>query len=73
MDTQLCFSSVTHLAERISRHELSPVDVVEAHLQRIATLDPRLLAFLEVTADAARRQARAATPEIQARRPPGIG
>jgi aspartyl-tRNA(Asn)/glutamyl-tRNA(Gln) amidotransferase subunit A len=72
MDTQsLCFTSIAHLAELISRHELSPVDVVEAHLQRIEALNPGLLAFLEVTAETARRQAKAAETEIIAGRSRG--
>ena len=65
MDAEtLCFSSLADVAERIRTRELSPVDVVEAHLARIEALNPRLFAFLEVTADAARRQAKAADAEI---------
>lgn len=64
----LCFSSLADVAERIRARELSPVDVVEAHLTRIEALNPRLFAFLEVTADTARRQAKAAEAEITAGR-----
>ncbi|HEV8640429.1 MAG TPA: amidase [Methylomirabilota bacterium] len=64
----LCFSSLAEVAERIRKRDLSPVDVVEAHLQRTETLNPRLFAFLEVTADAARTQAKAAEAEIAAGR-----
>lgn len=60
----LCCSSLSDVAERIRRRELSPVDLAEAHLHRIEELNPRLFAFLEVTADAAREAAKAAEAEI---------
>jgi aspartyl-tRNA(Asn)/glutamyl-tRNA(Gln) amidotransferase subunit A len=64
----LCFSSLADLASGIRARELSPVDVVEAHLARIEALNPRLLAFLEVTADRARQAAKVAEAEIAAGR-----
>jgi len=44
-------------AERLRRRELSSAELTEASLQRIATTDPRLHAFLTVSAEEARRQA----------------
>ncbi|MGH7312674.1 MAG: amidase family protein, partial [Candidatus Rokuibacteriota bacterium] len=64
----LCFSSLAEIAARIRTRELSPVDVVDAHLARIEALNPKLLAFLEVTAEAARQHAKAAEAEIAAGR-----
>jgi Asp-tRNA(Asn)/Glu-tRNA(Gln) amidotransferase A subunit family amidase len=50
--------SATSMAEKIRSRELSSVDLVEAHLARIAELNPKLNAFVQIDADGARRQAR---------------
>ena len=63
-----CFMSLFELAERIRRRDISPVEVVEAHLRQIETLNPKLFAFITVTAESARREARAAETEIMAGR-----
>lgn len=68
---ELCFLGAAELARRMARRELSPVAVVEAHLDRIAALDPKLNAFLRVTAERARDEARAAERELAAGRPRG--
>ena len=49
----LCFLGAAELARRMARRELSPVALVEAHLERIAALEPKLNAFLLVTAERA--------------------
>jgi aspartyl-tRNA(Asn)/glutamyl-tRNA(Gln) amidotransferase subunit A len=67
-DDTLCFSTLSELADRIRRREVSPVEVVEAHLARIDAVNPRLFAFLEVTAEAARADAKVAEAEIAAGR-----
>lgn len=64
----VCFADLWDLADQIGKGELSPVEVVEAHLQRIEALNPKLFAFLEVTADLARREAKTAEAEIAAGR-----
>ncbi|MDR7481544.1 MAG: amidase [Armatimonadota bacterium] len=48
----------------LARRALSPVDLVEACLARIARYDGMLRAYVTVTADRARAQARAAEQEI---------
>lgn len=53
--------SALELAERIRRHELSPVEVTTAYLERIERIDPRLGAYVLVTAELA--LARAAEQE----------
>ena len=60
------YDSIGELSRRIREHAVSPVDVVEACLKRIAALNPTLNAFITVTADEARDQANAAEAEIRA-------
>jgi Asp-tRNA(Asn)/Glu-tRNA(Gln) amidotransferase A subunit family amidase len=64
--TELCFTPATELGRLIRSRALSPVELAEAVLARIARLNPKLNAYLTVTADLARAQARAA--EERARR-----
>ncbi len=52
------------LAEAIARKELSPVEAVDAALDRIARLDGRLNAFCAVTAEQARAEARRAEAAV---------
>jgi aspartyl-tRNA(Asn)/glutamyl-tRNA(Gln) amidotransferase subunit A len=65
-DDELCYLSVHALSERIRRRDLSPVDVVEAHLRRIEDLNPRLSAFMTVTAERALGDAWRAQAQITA-------
>ena len=64
----ICRLGLYELSERIGEGELSPVDAVEAFLARIDSINPRILGFLEVTADAALDEARRAQEEIAAGR-----
>ena len=64
----LCYLGIHDLAGRIQRGEISPVDVVEAYLQRIEALNPRLSAFLTLTEDLALEEAKRAGAEIAAGR-----
>ena len=57
---ELCWLSGTALAGLIRRRKVSPVEVVDAVLARIDKINPRLNAYVTVTAEAARREARAA-------------
>ncbi len=56
---------VHKLATEIATRRLSPVDVVEAYLARIAAREAKLQAFVEVYADDARLAARAADEAIR--------
>ncbi len=58
--TELTDLSLTEAVRAIGARELSPVALTEAYLTRIAALNPRLNAFLSVTADYALARARAA-------------
>src|SRR6058998_1295766 len=67
-DVDLCDLSVHDLAGRIRRREVSPVEVVDAHLRRIEAVNPKLSAFFTVTGDLALDEARRAEAEIAAGR-----
>lgn len=56
--------SMTELSTAIAQREVSPVEVVEASLARIAELEPQVGAFATVTAEHARAQAAVAEQEI---------
>lgn len=48
--------SATELAQRIANRQLSSVEVVDAHLDRIDAVNPALNAVVRVLADEARRR-----------------
>jgi len=52
------------MAEQIRQKMISPIELVEAHLARIEKLNPKLNAFVQVDAEGARRQARAAEDAV---------
>ncbi len=68
-DTDLCYLSAVELRDRFKRRELSPVEVTEAVLRRIETLNPGLNAYVTVTADLALAQARSAEAAYAAEDP----
>ena len=57
--------TILELGELLRRRSLSPVELVEQHLERIEKLNPTLNAFITITADQARAQARQAETEIR--------
>ena len=59
------YDSIGALSRRIQEQRVSPVDVVDVCLKRIATLNPVLNAFITVMADDARDQAKEAASEIR--------
>ncbi len=52
MHEDICFTDATGLASLIRKRELSPVEVVSAHLERISALNPKLNAIIRVAEDA---------------------
>ena len=60
------YLTIAEAARLIEKRELSPVELVDSRLNRVARLDGRLHSFIEVLADAARHAARAAETEIAA-------
>src|SRR6185437_12861629 len=69
--SELIFLSASALAEKIRRREISPVEAVEAHLGRIAQLNPKLNAFVEVNGEDARRQAQLSENALAHKKVPG--
>ena len=63
-EDRLAFASIEQLAPLVAKKKVSPVELVEIFLSRIARLNPRLNAYLTVTADQARAQARHAEKEL---------
>jgi len=72
MNEELCFWPATRLREAIARRDLSPVEVVQAVLQRAETLQGRLNCFITICHDEARREARAAESTLMRGEPLGL-
>src|SRR5439155_16042080 len=58
--TELCFTPATELGRLIRTRALSPVELADAVLARIERVNPTINAYLTVTADLARSEAKAA-------------
>jgi len=67
MDTELTRLTAAQIAAAIRDGEVTAAEVTDAHLARIAEVDPRIRAFLHVAAD----QARAAATAVDQRRAAG--
>ena len=59
-DERLCWTPATELAALIRKKKVSPVEVLDAVLDRIERLNPKLNAFVTLTDEPARREAKAA-------------
>src|SRR5262249_40024790 len=57
--------TLTEASRLVRSKKISPVELTQACLSRIEQLNPRLNAFITVTADSALAQARAAEADIQ--------
>jgi aspartyl-tRNA(Asn)/glutamyl-tRNA(Gln) amidotransferase subunit A len=60
----LDMTTISEWARRLRRREISPVEITRACLERIEKLNPRLNAFITVTAESALAEAQAAEAEI---------
>ncbi|MEE8158319.1 MAG: amidase, partial [Dehalococcoidia bacterium] len=65
---ELCFLSADRLSQLIAAKEVSPVEVVQAHLERIEATEPVLNSFITRPGDEALEAARQAESEIQSGR-----
>jgi aspartyl-tRNA(Asn)/glutamyl-tRNA(Gln) amidotransferase subunit A len=66
VSTDLAFASISALSRLLQARKLSPVELTQLYLDRIAALDERLHSFNCVAADTALRDARAAEKAITA-------
>jgi len=58
------FADIAEVVRKIRTKEISPREVIDAHLERIEKLQPKLNAFVHVDAEGARRHARAAEASV---------
>jgi len=70
-DTELAFCPAYELRKLIADKKVSPVEVTEMYLRRIASLDPQLNSYLTVTADLALAAASEAEQAVMAGQPLG--
>ena len=59
-----CTLTITNIAPLIKRKKLSPVELTEFFLDRLAKLQPSINAFITITAELALKQAKQAEKEI---------
>ena len=64
MNEELCFLSVADAAARLRARTVSAIELADAYLERIATVDDQTHAYITVTADLARAQAERADREL---------
>ena len=70
-ESDLCFRTAADLARAIAARELTVVEVMEAHLARIAEVNPTLNAIVTLLPDEARRGAEAADAALARGEPVG--
>ena len=63
--TEIAFLSATETARAVKAKELSPVDAVQAYLERIDRLDSRLAAYITVVREEALGNAQLVADRIQ--------
>lgn len=64
MSSELHYLELVDIGQRIQRREISPVEVAQAQLDRIATLDGKLHSYVTVMAESALKEAKVAEAEI---------
>ena len=65
---EICYMSAGDLSRLVEKKEISPVEIVDAHLSRIDATEPVLNSFITLLADASRSAAQQAEKDIQAGR-----
>ena len=64
MSEKLFFKTADELSQLISSKQVSPVQVVEEHINRIQVLEPKLNSYITILADSALKQAKKHEAEI---------
>lgn len=72
MADELYYMTIAEAGARIARKDLSPVELIDAYINRIETLNQQLDAFVTPTLNLAREQAKAAEADIVAGRYKGV-
>ena len=66
---ELCWAPATALARMVRTKDVSPVEIIDAYLERIERINPRINAYCTVVAEQARKAAAEAeaakTPTVQ--------
>ncbi|MGB7666927.1 MAG: amidase, partial [Candidatus Acidiferrales bacterium] len=65
MTSESAYWTIAEAAAQLRRGKLSPVELTQAALLRIEKLNPRLNAFITITAERALRDAKSAEREMQ--------
>jgi amidase len=63
-NTEICFLTATEMARRIRAKELSAIEVMEAHLEQIERVNPKVNAIVTFLPEQALEQARAADKSL---------
>jgi Asp-tRNA(Asn)/Glu-tRNA(Gln) amidotransferase A subunit family amidase len=61
---KIIFGTIAEIVAGIREKKFSPVEVVEAHLERVAEVQPKLNAYVHLDAEVARKQALAAEAAV---------
>lgn len=68
MVIDVAYAGALELKKAIAKRKISPVEVVEASLDRLAAVEPRLNSFVTITAEIALAAARAAEAKVMKRK-----
>src|SRR5215471_17886692 len=71
MDLDLAYQSASWMAEAVRKRTVSPVELIDNALERIAAVNPRINGFCFVYPEEAREKARAAEEAVTSGRPVG--
>ena len=63
--SEICYASAGELSPLIKNKDISPVEIIDAHLARIEATEPVLNSFITLLADESRAAARKAEQDIQ--------
>ena len=69
--TDITLLSAVTMADQVRKKQISPVELAEAHLEKISSLNPKLNAFVEVIPERVRDAARDTEAAVMAGHPLG--